>query len=125
MGKILIIDDEASILNMLKVLLTVEGHTVSAYQDAARAMEAVCEEEFDLVITDLRMSPINGMDVLKFVREQRPALPVIMMTAYGQVETAIESIQIGAFEYLKKPFKAADLLSTVKKALESSAPPQI
>ena len=124
MARILVIDDEASILNMLKVLLSIEGHQVVAHQEAASAMELVCQEDFDLVITDLRMTPINGIEVLKYVREQRPALPVIIMTAYGQVETAIESMQVGAFEYLKKPFRAADLLSTVRKALEMSASQQ-
>lgn len=124
MARILVIDDESSILNMLKVLLSVEGYQVTAYQEATKALEVVCQEEFDLVITDLRMAPISGMDVLKYVREQRPALPVIIMTAYGKVETAIESFQIGAFEYLKKPFKAADLLSTVRKALEMNASQQ-
>lgn len=105
---------------MLKVLLGVDGHSVTTLSDGSLVAEALREQEFDLLISDIRMSPVSGMEILRHVREQRPDLPVIMLTAYGQVETAIESMQLGAFDYVKKPFKMDQLLGVVRKALDST-----
>jgi DNA-binding NtrC family response regulator len=75
-------------------------------------------EEFDLMITDIRMQPVNGMQLLRLAHDERPGMSVIMLTAYGSVETAIEALKLGAFDYVTKPFKVDELLITVKRALE-------
>ncbi|OGV62132.1 MAG: hypothetical protein A2498_07920 [Lentisphaerae bacterium RIFOXYC12_FULL_60_16] len=120
MARILVIDDEPGILNVLKVMLGVDGHTVITLQDGSLVEGALHEQDFDLLISDIHMTPVDGMSVLRYVRDQRPDLPVIMLTAYGQVDTAIESMQLGAFDYVKKPFKVDQLLAVVKKALQSA-----
>ncbi|MFO7870742.1 MAG: sigma-54 dependent transcriptional regulator [Kiritimatiellia bacterium] len=118
MAKILLVDDEASILTVLSTLLKAEGYEVAAEQNGEKARELITSEDFDLMISDIRMSPVNGMELLKVAHEQRPSMSVIMLTAYGSVETAIEALKLGAFDYVTKPFKVDELLITVQRALE-------
>ncbi len=118
MAKILLVDDEPGILAVLTGLLETEGHEVVSAPDGQRAKDLVSADEFSLMISDIRMRPINGMQLLDFARGICPNMSVIMLTAYGQVETAVEALQLGAFDYVKKPFKAEDLLATVQRALE-------
>ena len=118
MAKILLVDDEPSILSILATLLDAEGHDIVSATHGAKAQELIVAEEFDLMISDIRMSPISGMDLLRFAHKECADLAVIMLTAYGQVETAVEALELGAFDYIKKPFKADHLLATVEKALE-------
>lgn len=119
MARILIVDDEESILKSLTVLLRAEGYETVSSLGGQEARNLIIEEDFDLLISDLRMVPVSGMELLKLAHEVRPNLMVIMLTAYGQVETAIEALQLGAFDYIKKPFSTVELVSTVKRALES------
>jgi len=119
MAKILLVDDEPSILSVLSTLLKAEGYTVTTALGGEKAKEILAaNEEFDLMISDIRMNPVNGMDLLKIVHSTRPNMAVIMLTAYGSVETAIESLKLGAFDYITKPFKVDELLVTVQRALE-------
>ena len=118
MARILLVDDEPSILSILSTLLDAEGHDIASATHGAKAQDLILSEDFDLMISDIRMSPVSGMDLLRFAHEERPDLAVIMLTAYGQVETAVEALELGAFDYIKKPFKADHLLATVEKALE-------
>ncbi len=119
MAKILLVDDEPSILSVLSTLLKAEGYIVTAALGGEKARDILASnEEFDLMISDIRMNPINGMDLLKIVHSTRPNMAVIMLTAYGSVETAIESLKLGAFDYITKPFKVDELLVTVQRALE-------
>jgi len=118
MARVLLVDDEASILSVLSTLLKAEGHEVVPVLGGEKAMEVVKNDEFDLMISDIRMSPVDGMQVLKFIRKEKPATATIMITAYGSVETAVEAMKEGAFDYVTKPFKVDELLITVQRALE-------
>lgn len=118
MAKILLVDDEPSILSVLGTLLKAEGYDVTAALGGQKGKECVTSEQFDLMLTDIRMSPLNGMELLKLVHDERPAMPVIMLTAFGSVETAIDALKLGAFDYITKPFKVDELLITVQRALE-------
>jgi len=118
MAKILLVDDEPSILSVLSTLLKAEKYEVVTALGGEKAKEYLSQQEFDLMLSDIRMSPINGMDLLKLVHEQYPSTAVIMLTAYGSVETAIEALKLGAFDYITKPFKVDELLITVQRALE-------
>ncbi|MFC1497339.1 response regulator [Verrucomicrobiota bacterium] len=120
MARILIVDDEEGILTILNTVLSAEGYEVVSSLGGEKAQGFLnSDEEFDLMISDIRMDSVNGMDLLKLACDKRPGLPVIMLTAYGQVETAIESLQLGAFDYVKKPFKVDELITTVQKAIAS------
>ncbi|MDI6773805.1 MAG: sigma-54 dependent transcriptional regulator [Verrucomicrobiota bacterium] len=120
MAQILLIDDEPSILSVLSTLLKAEGHDVVPALGGEKAKELLASQEFDLMLSDIRMAPISGMELLRCVHDEKPALPVVMLTAYGSVETAIEALKLGAFDYVTKPFKVDELLITVQRALEYS-----
>ena len=120
MARILLVDDEPSILSVLATLLKAEGYEVVPALGGEKARDFITSEEFDLMLSDIRMAPINGMELLRLVHNEKPQLPVIMLTAYGSVETAIEALKLGAFDYVTKPFKVDELLITVQRALEYS-----
>ena len=118
MARILLVDDEPSILSVLGTLLKAEGYDVVPVLGGEKARDLITSEEFDLMISDIRMSPVNGMELLGLAHDERPTMSVIMLTAYGSIETAIEALQLGAFDYITKPFKVDELLITVQRALE-------
>ena len=118
MPRILLVDDEPSILSVLSTLLRAEGYDIEPILGGEKAQTALRTNEFDLMISDIRMSPINGMELLKQAHDERPGMSVIMLTAYGSVETAIEAMKLGAFDYVTKPFKVDELLITIQRALE-------
>lgn len=117
MARILIVDDEPRILSLLHTLLKKENLDVVAEHDGASAIERIRAEQFDLILTDIRMTPVDGMQVFRVARAERPDTPVIFLTAYGAISTAIEAMKGGAFDYLTKPFKVDELLVTVRRAL--------
>lgn len=119
-GKILLIDDEPRMLSLLNTLLKTEGYEVTSVQDSSKAPDMLRAENFDLMITDIRMTPINGIELLRIAKQVRAAMPVIILTAYGSVETAIEAMKLGTFDYVTKPFKMDELLITIQRALEYS-----
>jgi DNA-binding NtrC family response regulator len=118
MSRIILVDDEPSILSVLTTLLKAEGHEVLSSRGGEGAKELIRTEPFDLMITDIRMSPVDGLQLLRQARRERPGCAVIMLTAYGSVETAVEAMKEGAFDYITKPFRVDELLITVKHALE-------
>ncbi len=118
MARILVVEDDPSILNLLTALLTEEGHHVVPATNGQAGLEMFDAHPFDLLISDLRMSPMDGLELLEHVQKRRPRFPVIMMTAYGTVESAVEAMKVGAFDYIPKPFKINDLLLAVRRALE-------
>ncbi|HBA85861.1 MAG TPA: DNA-binding response regulator [Verrucomicrobia bacterium] len=118
MSRILLVDDEPSILSVLSTLLRAESHDVVPVLGGEKAQDVIRNETFDLMISDIRMSPVDGMQLLKFARKEKPGMAVIMITAYGSVETAVEAMKEGAFDYVTKPFKVDELLITVQRALE-------
>ena len=121
MARVLVVDDEVDVLKTLATLLSAEGYEVVTAPGGQEAKDLLGQQEFNLMISDLRMSPIDGLELLEFAHNNHPAMSVIMLTAYGQVETAIKSLELGAFDYIKKPFRTDELLATVQKALEFHA----
>ncbi len=121
MEKILIIDDEAFIRENVERVLKDEGYQVLSAADGRSARELVADEEVDLALLDLNLGTENGIDVLRELKGIDPELLVIVITGYGSVETAVEAIKLGAFHYMKKPFKADALKLVVKLALQTSS----
>ncbi|MEI8121663.1 MAG: sigma-54 dependent transcriptional regulator [bacterium] len=120
MARILLIDDEPRMLSLLNTLLKTEGYVVTSVQDSSRVPEILRTENFELMITDIWMTPINGLELLKIAKQVKPSMPVIILTAYGSVETAIDAMKLGTFDYVTKPFKMDELLITIQRALEYS-----
>ncbi len=118
MARILLVDDEPSILSVLSTVLQAENYDVVSASDGQKALDLIQSEEFDLVISDIRMTPVDGIEILKTLHKQSSQTSVIMLTAYGSVETAIEALKLGAFDYVTKPFKVDELLITVQRALQ-------
>jgi len=117
--RLLIVDDEKNMCRSLEILLSGEGnYKVSSVNNAQDALKFIEKNDLDLVITDLTMPGMNGMELLKEVKRNYPSIQVIMMTAYSTVQSAIEALKIGAYDYLMKPFGDDDLLKAVKKAME-------
>jgi two-component system response regulator AtoC len=119
MEKILIIDDEAFIRENVERILRDQGYQVCSAASGTEAMEIVASEEVDLALLDLNLGIENGIDVLKSLKELTPDLLVIIITGYGSVETAVDALKLGAFHYMKKPFKADALRVIVKLALQT------
>lgn len=117
METLLIIDDEKNYLLVLKELLGEEGYEVITAQSGTEALNVFQEAEIDLVITDMKMPGMSGMELLKILKERNYHLPVIMMTAFGTVEKAVEAMKKGAYDYILKPFDNEILKTTVAKAL--------
>lgn len=118
MARVLLVDNEASILSVLSTLLKSEGFDVLPVRDCEKAVNIIKNDQFDMMILDIRMTPIDGMELLKIARVQQPESSIIMLTAYGSIETAIEAMKLGAFDYVTKPFKVDELLLTVHRALD-------
>jgi DNA-binding NtrC family response regulator len=121
MEKILIIDDEPFIRENVRRILTDTGYQVYEAETGSVALELVSGEEIDLVLLDLNLGREHGIDVLKEIKQVDPDLLVIMITGYGTVETAVDALKLGAFHYMKKPFKADALRIIVKLALQTSS----
>jgi len=121
MARVLIVDDEPSILSVLSTILRAEKYEVVPESNGEKVMDLLRSQDFDLLICDIYMKPAGGMDILQFARQHRPAMSVIMLTAFGSVETAIKALKLGAFDYVTKPFKVDELLVTVQRALEYRA----
>lgn len=117
-GKILIVDDEKLTLKNLSYILTKEGYEVVTAESGSSALYRLQKEEFDLVITDLKMEKVSGLDILEKCKEWWPETEVIMITAYATVDSAISAMKKGAYHYITKPFKLDELRKVVKEALE-------
>src|SRR5437879_2026157 len=117
--KILVIDDDAAIVEVLEMRLTAMGFDVTATASAQAAVLAVDETRFDLALIDLRMEPTDGIALMEAVHTRQPRLPVLIMTAHGTIETAVDAVQRGAFDYLTKPFLRDELRAKIARALAS------
>ncbi|HBH87176.1 MAG TPA: two-component system response regulator GlrR [Syntrophaceae bacterium] len=118
MEKILIVDDDVNILKVLKMRLESQGYQVQAASEIEAAKDLAVKNEYDLAILDLKLSGGNGIDLMKNIREIDPDLPVIILTAYGTIESAVEAMKEGAYIYLTKPFDHRELLLQVKNGVE-------
>jgi len=119
MASILIIEDKESMRKMLSKTLESEGYEVEAFGDGPAAIDKVKEKKFDLVLTDLKLPNSDGIEVLKNIKEIDPDISVIVMTAFGTIETAVDAMKLGAFDFLTKPFDTEHMAVLVKKALEN------
>lgn len=119
METILIVDDEKNYLVVLEALLAPEGYEIITSDKAREALHLMRESDLDLVITDMKMPGMNGMELLDEIKRTKPEIPVIMMTAFGTIEMAVEAMKKQAYDYIAKPFKNEELKLTIKKALEN------
>ncbi len=118
MFKILIVDDEASVRTFIQQALADEEYEIHTAANVPEALDQVREEIFDLVITDLLMTPLSGMDLLRAIKEISPGTEVLMMTAYGTIETAVQAMKLGACDYITKPLPVDELRLRVAHVLE-------
>lgn len=115
--KIVVIDDEIKLLRVIKRALEIEGYKVFDFNDPFSGLDFISKRDFDLLISDIRMNGMTGLELLGRIRKSFPQKPVIIMTAYSSVETAITAIKLGATDYLLKPFELSELKESVKKIL--------
>lgn len=119
MGKLLIVDDDQNLLDLLQMRLESEGHEVIATAREEEAIQAAKNQIFDLSIVDLQLAHLNGISLMNDLHLIQPEMPVIILTGYGSIESAVEAMKKGAFNYLTKPFEPEDLLLQVERALEN------
>jgi two-component system response regulator HydG len=121
MARILIVDDQDNARSMLAEMLRLEGYDVDEAENGESACEKVEGNGYDLVITDLRMGDVGGLEVLRRTREASPVTPVIVMTAFGTIEDAVEAMRFGAHDFVQKPFVEEELMTKVARAARSRA----
>lgn len=119
MPTILIIDDDVTFCLMLKTLLAKNGYDVTTVFSPVEAKQIIEDNSFDIVLTDLRMPKISGMELIRLIKQKEPATQIIMMTGYADISTAIESIKRGAYTYIPKPLNPDEVLSVIHEALNS------
>jgi len=119
-AKILIIDDEATIRLSLQESLLKDGYQVDAAEAGEAALAMIGNAGYDLIVTDLNLPGVSGLDILKALRNQGSLVPVIMMTAYGDMDTALEAMRGGAYDFIPKPFKLSAIKKQVKAALRAT-----
>jgi len=119
MDTILIVDDEKNYLVVLEALLSQEGYEIITSEKAQDALRVIQEADVDLVLTDMKMPGMSGMELLEEAQRIKPELPVIMMTAYGTIEMAVEAMKKHAYDYITKPFQNEELKLTIRKALDN------
>jgi DNA-binding NtrC family response regulator len=116
--RILIVDDEEGMRRLLSRVLTREGYDTSTVSSGAEALRLVANERFDLVVTDIKMPEMDGLQLLEELKEYEPSLPIIVITAYGTIENAVQALRSGAYDYIAKPFENDEIKLTVAKAFE-------
>ena len=117
-ARIIIVDDEEGILEVLKEFLVTQGYLVDTFTDGRQALVALKQNEYDILITDLVMPKIDGLQIINYLQKEYMTTLGILMTGYGSLNTAIDAMRLGAFDYILKPFKPDDLLATVVSALK-------
>ena len=115
---LLVVDDDPGHLEMLRAMLSVWGHRVETAEDGEEAVDKVKRHPFDLVLTDVRMAQMGGIEALKAIKEYNPSIPVLIMTAYSSVDSAVDALKSGAYDYLTKPLDFDVLKLTVERALD-------
>src|SRR5512133_1743334 len=120
MPRILVIDDERSIRNTLKDVLEYEKYEIESAEDGAKGLELFAQGPFDVVLCDIKMAKMDGIEVLQKVYEISPDIPVIMISGHGNIDTAVDAIKKGAYDFLEKPLDLNRLLITIRNALDKS-----
>ena len=116
-GRILVVEDRDSLRRMLELALKAEGYEVAAAADGGAALARLAERGFDLVLTDLKLPDLSGIEVLAASRKAQPRVPVVVLTGYGTVGTAVEAMKLGAFDFLEKPLEIDDLTRLIEQAI--------
>jgi FixJ family two-component response regulator len=116
--KALVIDDEQIVLDSVSKILTGENYEVDVSLSGRKGLESAIQKDYDIVLTDIRMPDIGGMRVLRDIRRAKPSLPVVIITGYATVRSAVQAMKLGAADYLEKPFTPDQLLKAVASALE-------
>jgi len=119
--KALVIDDEQIVLDSVNRILTDENYKVDISLSGREGLNQAIEKEYDIVLTDIRMPDIGGMRVLRDIKRAKPSLPVVMITGYASVKSAVQAMKLGAADYIEKPFTPDQLLKAVASALEIAA----
>jgi DNA-binding NtrC family response regulator len=120
--RVLLVDDDKSLLDILGTIMELEGHAVVKAASAHAGLLKMREAEFDLVLVDLKMPRTTGIDMLRMIREEHPETKVVIMTAYATVNSTVEAMRLGVFDYLPKPFKLADLRTILDRAQRTRGP---
>lgn len=118
---ILVVDDEKDTCMLLSQVLEREGYIVDSANSGTEALEILKKKKIHLVLTDLKMPGMNGLELIREARKMKNKTRFIMMTAYGEIETYLDAINIGAFDYLNKPMELNDVRNAVKKALQGNS----
>ncbi|HZK13818.1 MAG TPA: response regulator [Desulfobaccales bacterium] len=117
--RILVVDDEPNMLRLLKtILMDKTGYEVTTTNNPLEVSKLLQDSHYDLVVTDLKMPLVDGIDLIGIVKNIDATMPIIVITAYGTIETAEEAIQKGAYDFITKPFRKETILITIKRALE-------
>jgi two-component system response regulator PilR (NtrC family) len=125
MPAILVVDDELSMREFLNILLEKEGYEVTTASDASSAMDLIQNQNFDLVISDIKMPGLGGLSLLEKIKEMNNSTPVIMITAYASPENAVIAMKNGAFDYITKPFKVDEIIRIIKSAITTATPTRV
>ncbi len=115
--RILIVEDEAKMRRILEIMLSEDGYRIDTAEDGLKALSLCEKNSYSLIVTDLKMAPMDGLTLMKKLRKVSPDIPVIVVTAFGSVETAVEAMKEGAFDYITKPFDREEIRILVSKAL--------
>ena len=117
--RILVVDDEPNMLRLLKtILMDKTGYEVTTTNNPLEVSKLLQEAHYQLVISDLKMPLVDGMDLIDIIKKLDPSMPIIIITAYGTIETAEEAVQKGAYDFITKPFRKETILITIRRALE-------
>src|SRR5690554_5625661 len=120
MSRILVIDDERSIRNTLKDILEYEKYDVDLAEDGKKALEIIKNTEYDIILCDIKMPGMDGIEVLEHLSKYTPDTPVVMISGHGNIDTAVESIKKGAYDFIEKPLDLNRLLITIRNAMDKS-----
>ncbi|MGV3619251.1 MAG: response regulator, partial [Archangium sp.] len=115
--KVLVVDDDKIVLRAVSEILQREGYQVVALDDAVEGLSAVKDPSIDVACLDIKMPNLSGMDLLKAFKQSRPDVEVIMMTAFATVQTAVEAMKLGAYDYIQKPFDGEEIKALVERTL--------
>ncbi|CUU01952.1 Response regulator receiver domain-containing protein [Candidatus Thermokryptus mobilis] len=116
-SRVLVVDDEEALRYLLSTELAAEGYEVETAGDGDEAIEAIKQKDYDVVLLDIKMPRVDGFEVLKFIKQNKPEIKVIMLTAYADVKNAIEALKLGASDFVSKPYDLEDILTSINRAL--------
>jgi DNA-binding NtrC family response regulator len=116
-ARILIVDDETDLRTLLRHILTAQGYQITDAEDGEEAIELIKKQKFDIALLDIQMPNINGIQVLKYIKEHSPQTKAVMLTGYADLKHAMEAKEFGARDFIGKPYKLEDVLSTIEHIL--------